>query len=141
MSNKKNTLALFVDLDNIHIKYVHKLIEELEKDARIVARKGYSNFHNKANGDDFFCKCCLELHHVISGPSFTDAQMMIDVVDFANKNPHVDQYCIVSGDGIFALACQYLQRMGKYVICAVCKEEQMSKKLAHSCNMMITIVK
>lgn len=128
MDTKSDSIALFIDFDNIEIgikkEYnrnfsIGPIIKELSEMGTVVVRRAYGDWVSYQAYREGLIEHGVELIErtsiTNSGKNGADIKIAIDAVDLALKNDFINIFAIVSGDSDFLPLIQKLREYGKYV--------------------------
>ncbi|QSZ66475.1 NYN domain-containing protein [Methanofollis aquaemaris] len=128
MDTKSDSIALFIDFDNIEIGIkrgynrsfsIGPVIKELSEMGTVVVRRAYGDWVSYQAYREGLIEHGIELIErtaiTNSGKNGADIKIAIDAVDLALKNDFIDTFAIVSGDSDFLPLIQKLREYGKYV--------------------------
>ncbi|MGI6736563.1 MAG: NYN domain-containing protein [Anaerovoracaceae bacterium] len=112
--------AMLIDGDNIAVKYMEDVINELSSIGTLTIKRVYGDFKNPRLKD--WEKASLKYSIIpvqqyenTKGKNSTDMCMAIDAMDILHSN-EVDGFCIVSSDSDFTRLAARLREAGKEVI-------------------------
>jgi uncharacterized protein (TIGR00288 family) len=140
----KETIALFIDGDNVNKTWFQHNFDEIKLKGRLCIKRIYFDFNNKL--DDYWKGIILdngiECISVTNLPkkNSTDIRLMLDMIREFYNNPIIQTYIIMSSDSDFYHIATFLRTHGKKVICYgekhtpnmlknVCDEFILSKKM------------
>jgi uncharacterized LabA/DUF88 family protein len=108
---EERKVGLFIDFENIArgIKDAHykgfeiKLIlERLLEKGKIMVKRAYADWNRYTDYKRPFHEAAIELIDIpqsrYSGKNSADIRMVVDAMDLAHRNEHIDSFAIVSGD-------------------------------------------
>lgn len=114
-----NTMAVFIDGDNISVPIAEFAIERVSKRARIVRIEIFAANETKGRWDTFMKnhngRIKMNKVHNIKGKNSTDIALGFELGRIS-KTENVESFCIVSNDRDFAYAIDRLRSKGKVVI-------------------------
>jgi uncharacterized protein (TIGR00288 family) len=126
---EERRLALFIDFENIargikDAQYkgfeIRLVLERLVEKGKIMVRRAYADWSRYAEYKRPFHEAAIELIDIpqsrYSGKNSADIRMVVDAMDLAHRNPHIDTVAIVSGDSDFSPLVSKLRENDKYVI-------------------------
>ena len=127
--NEEKRLALFIDFENIAIgikEAKHKqfeiglVLERLVEKGKIMVRRAYADWNRYTEYKRPFHEAAIELIDIpqsrYSGKNSADIRMVVDAMDVAHRNEHIDTFAIVSGDSDFSPLVSKLRENDTYVI-------------------------
>ena len=126
---EERKLALFIDFENIargikDAQYkgfeIKLILERLVEKGKIMVRRAYADWNRYTDYKRPFHEAAIELLDVpqsrYSGKNSADIRMVVDAMDLAHRNEHIDTFAIVSGDSDFSPLVSKLRENDKYVI-------------------------
>jgi len=134
-----NDVALLIDADNGSLKYIEDALKLSEYYGRLTICRAYGDW-KKAPLDAWHEKIdalnieCVQVNR--NGKNATDHRMLIEVGEIlgaSSEENNVDGFAIVSGDGDFAIAAEWLREKGNRVI-GIGSRDLTSAKLQKSCD-------
>jgi len=135
-------LAIFIDIENIGVLHVGKILTDLHAKSNdmtvvIVGNKqlldSYYSLETLAKYDVQLCPS-----DAYCGKDSSDILLAIKLAAFAYKFPHIKSYAIVSGDAGFCHAVTFLKSQKKAVL-AVSHSASLSSSLRAICDEYIVI--
>ena len=113
-------LALLIDSDNVSVKYLNGIFDELSQYGTVTYRRIYGDFTSSNNSrwsNRLLEKSITPIQQFsnTSGKNATDSALIIDAMDLL-YNSNVDGFCIVSSDSDFTRLASRLRESGKIVI-------------------------
>jgi uncharacterized protein (TIGR00288 family) len=127
--NEERKLALFIDFENIargikEAQYkgfeIKLVLERLLEKGKIMVKRAYSDWNRYTEYKRPFHEAAIELIDIpqsrYSGKNSADIRMVVDAMDLAHRNEHIDTFAIVSGDSDFSPLVSKLRENDKYVI-------------------------
>ena len=121
--------AVFVDFENLALGAeedkkgrfdIELVLKRLLERGRIVFKRAYCDWTRYQNFMTEFHKQGFEMVDIprskISGKNSADIRMVVDAIDLAHRNEHIDTFAIVSGDSDFSPLVSKLRENDKYVI-------------------------
>ena len=146
----ENLVALYTGKpnSNLHLDEIYRKVLELEYVNGISIQRAYADWATQANRNlrSSVLEVGIEPIQVFTTNSYdkvknaADVSLIIDAVDLIAKRPEIENYCIASGDGIFAFLSRKLHEHGKRVI-GVSFEGITSNIFRNSCNHFIYLPK
>lgn len=152
--------AVFYDVENLTIPFkanvnktlkldeIYYRILELEETSEISVQRAYADWAIQINRNlrTYMLQLGIEAVQVFNTnqndrvKNAADVSLIIDAVDLMIKQPEIENYVIVSGDGIFAFLAKKLHEHGKRVIgCAF--EHNTNIVLKNACDVFISLDK
>jgi uncharacterized LabA/DUF88 family protein len=126
-----NSVAIFVDFENIEISYEHKSNSDSEVDwskvldiavqyGRPAVRRAYADWSKYVDNQRELLRLGFQLINVPSkghGKNAADIQMTIDILDmFIMRDSKINYILLMSGDGDFTPLAHYLKEHDRHVI-------------------------
>ncbi len=122
-------LAIFADTENVAIgvreaKFgeldIDLVLERLLDKGNIIVKKAYCDWSNYKKLKKPLHEAAFELievpHISYSGKNSADIRMVVDALDCAHSNTHVDKFVILTGDSDFSPLVSKLREYNKQVI-------------------------
>ena len=115
-----NRFAVLIDADNVSVKYIKIILDEISKDGIATYKRIYGDWTNPSL---ISWKSTLLDNSIIpvqqysytTGKNATDSAMIIDAMDLLYSG-NLDGFCIVSSDSDFTRLAARLREAGKLVI-------------------------
>ena len=122
ISDNKNDakIALLIDADNVAVKYMDTIIDELSKYGDIIIRRVYGNWMNNSvkgwleNTNKYALNLIMQESNT-SGKNATDICLVIDAMKLLYEGK-ADMFCIASSDGDFTKLAKEIRENGIDVI-------------------------
>jgi len=127
--NEERKLALYIDFENIargirDAQYkgfeIKLILERLVEKGKIMVKRAYADWSRYTDYKRPFHEAAIELIDIpqsrYSGKNSADIRMVVDAMDLAHRNEHIDTFAIVSGDSDFSPLVSKLRENDKYVI-------------------------
>jgi len=127
--NEERKLALYIDFENIargirDAQYkgfeIKLILERLVENGKIMVKRAYADWSRYTDYKRPFHEAAIELIDIpqsrYSGKNSADIRMVVDAMDLAHRNEHIDTFAIVSGDSDFSPLVSKLRENDKYVI-------------------------
>jgi uncharacterized protein (TIGR00288 family) len=127
--NDDRKLALFIDFENIarcikDAQYkafeIKLVLERLVEKGKVMVKRAYADWNRYTDYKRPFHEAAIELIDIpqsrYSGKNSADIRMVVDAMDLAHRNEHIDTFAIVSGDSDFSPLVSKLRENDKYVI-------------------------
>ena len=127
--NEERRLALYIDFENIargirDAQYkgfeIKLILERLVEKGKIMVKRAYADWSRYTDYKRPFHEAAIELIDIpqsrYSGKNSADIRMVVDAMDLAHRNEHIDTFAIVSGDSDFSPLVSKLRENDKYVI-------------------------
>ncbi len=122
ISDNKNDakIALLIDADNVAVKYMDTIIDELSQYGDIIIRRVYGNWINSSIKGWMECTNKYALNLIMqesntSGKNATDICLVIDAMKLLYEGK-ADMFCIASSDGDFTKLAKEIRENGIDVI-------------------------
>ena len=131
-----NRFAVLIDADNVSVKYIKIILDEISKDGIATYKRIYGDWTNPSL---ISWKSVLldnsinpiQQYSYTTGKNATDSAMIIDAMDILYSG-NVDGYCIVSSDSDFTRLAARLRESGMLVLGM--GEEKTPKPFISACN-------
>jgi uncharacterized protein (TIGR00288 family) len=149
MSEEDNTLAVFIDFENLALGFkgqkekrfeIRKVLERLVEKGKIIVKKAYADWAGFADYKRSLHEAAIELIDIpkrsMSGKNSADIRLCVDSIDLCYSKDHIDTFVIVSGDSDFSPLVSKLKENGKRVIGLGMKESS-SHLLIDNCDEFI----
>ncbi len=149
MSEGDNTLAVFIDFENLALGFkgkkekrfeIRKVLERLVEKGKIIVKKAYADWGGFADYKRALHEAAIELIDIpkrsMSGKNSADIRLCVDSIDLCYSKEHIDTFVIVSGDSDFSPLVSKLKENGKRVIGLGMKESS-SHLLIDNCDEFI----
>ena len=149
--NEGNTLAVFVDFENIALGFkgkekkpkkfeINLVLERLVEKGKIVVKKAYADWVRYADYKHTLHEAGLELIEIpkrqMAGKNSADIRLVVDALDLSCAKEHIDTFVIVSGDSDFSPLVSKLKENGKRVI-GLSLRDSASTLLTENCDEFI----
>ena len=146
-----NTLAIFVDFENIALGFkgkrkqqtkfdINKIMDRLVEKGKIVVKKAYADWVRYSDYKHALHEAGLELIEIpkrqMAGKNSADIRLVVDALDLSWAKEHINTFVIVSGDSDFSPLVSKLKENGKRVI-GLSLEESASNLLVDNCDEFI----
>lgn len=138
-------VGIFVDVENLTqwIKQdgLEQLIEDLTSMGAIIVRRAYAKWTNTnlTSHQSILNRLGFELihtYHPISGKNSADIQIVVDVMEYAWRDPYLQWIALATGDSDFSPLFRRLREMGRQVIGAG-PRSALSESVKSSCSRFI----
>jgi uncharacterized protein (TIGR00288 family) len=129
MSEGDNTLAVFIDFENLALGFkgkkekrfeIRKVLERLVEKGKIIVKKAYADWAGFADYKRSLHEAAIELIDIpkraMTGKNSADIRLCVDSIDLCYSKEHIDTFVIVSGDSDFSPLVSKLKENGKRVI-------------------------
>jgi uncharacterized protein (TIGR00288 family) len=149
MANMPSTnpnIAIFCDYENVAIgardaNYpdfeINLVIERLLDKGSIVVKRAYSDWENFKVAKKPMHEAAFELieipHVSYSGKNSADIRLVVDALDLCYTKPHVNVFCLITGDSDFSPLVSKLRENNKFVI-GVGVKASTSRLLLENCD-------
>lgn len=139
MENMK--FAVLIDAENISVKYLSALLDELTKYGITTYRRIYGDFTSSHTGkwkDVLLANSITPIQQYSNtvGKNASDSTLIIDAMDILYTG-NVDGFCIVSSDGDFTRLASRLRESGMMVIGM--GEEKTPRSFRNACNIFTSL--
>ena len=131
-----NTVALFIDADNISAQYAHDIINTAQNYGTLTLKRVYTNW-TKSVAHTWKDECIthglttIQQFDHLSGKNSSDMAISVDVIE-SLFTKQIDVFCLATSDSDFTPICIKLQEYGKTVIGIGNKNA--SKSLINACH-------
>lgn len=120
MENKELRLAVLIDSENISIKYMKCIFDEISNYGVATYKRAYGDWTSSrlVGWKDIFMKYAItpiQQYSYTQGKNSTDSAMIIDAMDILYSGK-VDGFCIISSDSDFTRLTARLRESGMLVI-------------------------
>lgn len=120
MDNKELRLAVLIDSENISIKYMKCIFDEISNYGIATYKRAYGDWTSSrlVGWKDVFMKYAItpiQQYSYTQGKNSTDSAMIIDAMDILYSGK-VDGFCIISSDSDFTRLTARLRESGMLVI-------------------------
>lgn len=120
MDNKELRLAVLIDSENISIKYMKCIFDEISNYGVATYKRAYGDWTSSRLGGwkEVFMKYAItpiQQYSYTQGKNSTDSAMIIDAMDILYSGK-VDGFCIISSDSDFTRLTARLRESGMFVI-------------------------
>ena len=117
---KDRRIAVLIDADNVSVKYIKYILEEISNHGNPTVKRIYGDWTRPELGSWKnilleFSITPIQQYGYTTGKNATDAALIIDAMDILySKN--VDAFCIVSSDSDFTRLAARLREAGMFVV-------------------------
>ena len=113
-------LAVLIDAENMPARGLDLLMEQVHRWGQPVLIRAYADWANSSvSAWKVACRTLpiqtVQQHTYVKGKSTSDMAMIIDAMDLLYSKPHLDGFCLISGDSDFAPLAVRLRQQGKQV--------------------------
>lgn len=120
MDNNDKKIAILVDADNVSVKYIKPILEELSNHGTPTYKRIYGDWTKPqlASWKNVLLNYSItpiQQYSYTTGKNATDSALIIDAMDILYSS-NVDGFCIVSSDSDFTRLAARLRESGMYVI-------------------------
>jgi uncharacterized protein (TIGR00288 family) len=148
MAEAENTLAVFIDFENLaqglkHSKEefdIHRVLERLVEKGKVIVKVAYADWSRFPKDKQALHEAAIELIEIpkrsMTGKNSADIRLCVDAMDLCYAKSHIDTFVIVSGDSDFSPLVSKLKANGKRVI-GLGMKESTSTLLADNCDEFI----
>jgi uncharacterized protein (TIGR00288 family) len=148
-ANAENTIAVFVDFENLALGAeqglnsrfrIDVVLKRLLERGRIVFKRAYCDWSRFQTFTREFHLYGFELidipHSSVSGKNSADIRMVVDALDLCYSKTHIDTFALLTGDSDFSPLASKLKENNKRVVgCGV--RSSTSELLASNCDEFI----
>jgi uncharacterized protein (TIGR00288 family) len=148
MAEGENTLAVFIDFENLaqgfkHSKEdfdIHRVLERLVEKGKVVVKVAYADWSRYAKHKQQLHEAAIELIEIpkrsMTGKNSADIRLCVDAMDLCYSKAHIETFVIVSGDSDFSPLVAKLKANGKRVI-GLGMKDSTSALLSDNCDEFI----
>jgi uncharacterized protein (TIGR00288 family) len=148
MAEAENTLAVFIDFENLaqglkHGKEefdIHRVLERLVEKGKVIVKVAYADWSRFPKDKQALHEAAIELIEIpkrsMTGKNSADIRLCVDAMDLCYAKAHIDTFVIVSGDSDFSPLVAKLKENGKHVI-GLGMKASTSPLLANGCDEFI----
>jgi len=148
MAEAENTLAVFIDFENLaqgfkHGKEefdIHRVLERLVEKGKVIVKVAYADWSRYAKYKQQLHEAGIELIEIpkrsTTGKNSADIHLCVDAMDLCYSKAHIDSFVIVSGDSDFSPLVSKLKANGKRVI-GLGMKDSTSTLLSDNCDEFI----
>ena len=115
---KEEQIAVLIDCENIGLKTIQKLFDQLVQFGKITLKRGYADWSKANNSRDQILELGIEPVHIFRSPSrgknTCDIRLTIDAIELLYTSS-IDTFVIVSSDTDFVPLINKLRSSGKKV--------------------------
>jgi uncharacterized protein (TIGR00288 family) len=128
MAEAENTLAVFIDFENLAQGFKHtkeefditRVLERLVEKGKVIVKVAYADWSRFAKYKQHLHEAAIELIEIpkrsMTGKNSADIRLCVDAMDLCYSKAHIDTFVIVSGDSDFSPLVSKLKENGKRVI-------------------------
>jgi len=128
MAEAENTLAVFIDFENLALGFKHakeefdiqRVLERLVEKGKVIVKVAYADWSRYAKHKQPLHEAAIELIEIpkrtTTGKNSADIRLCVDAMDLCYSKAHIDTFVIVSGDSDFSPLVSKLKENGKRVI-------------------------
>ena len=129
MADNENSLAVFVDFENLALGFeghrgqrfeIQKVLERLVEKGKIIVKRAYADWGRFRDYRAGLHEAAIELIEIprrsMTGKNSADIRLVVDAMDLSYSKSHVDTFVIISGDSDFSPLVSKLKENGKRVI-------------------------
>lgn len=128
MADKEDSLALFIDFENLALGFqgargrfdIGRVLKRMVEKGKIVAKKAYADWNRYSSYTEQLHEAAIELIQIPrraqTGKNSADIRLCVDAMDLAYSKDHIGTFVIVSGDSDFSPLVSKLKELGKHVI-------------------------
>ncbi len=149
IDNDERRIALFCDLENLVLglrdgeqkKFdINLVLERLREKGKIIVKKAYADWERYSEFKRDLHDAAIELidipHKKYSGKNSADIKMVVDAMELASSNNHLDTFVVLSGDSDFSPLVSKLRENNNYVI-GIGVKNSSSRHLIDNCDEFI----
>ncbi len=148
MAEIENTLAVFIDFENLAQGFKHskdefditRVLERLLEKGKVIVKVAYADWSRYAKYKQHLHEAAIELIEIpkrsMTGKNSADIRLCVDAMDLCYSKAHIDTFVIVSGDSDFSPLVSKLKENGKRVI-GLGMESSTSTLLSDNCDEFI----
>lgn len=135
-------VAVFIDADNAQYNKLDSIFEKANTYGRVVVKRAYGNWTKETlkNWSDCLKKYAIkqiQQADYVTGKNTTDIALIIDAVDFVNRENY-DVFVLVSSDSDFTPLAIYLRERGKEVI-GIGDKSKVVEAFRNACDVFVNI--
>jgi len=114
-------LAVLIDAENMPARGLDLLMEQVHRWGHPMLIRAYADWTSSSvSAWKVACRTrpiqTVQQHNYVKGKSTSDMAMIIDAMDLLYSKPHLDGFCLMSGDSDFAPLAIRLRQQGKQVL-------------------------
>lgn len=120
MANNDSRFAVLIDADNVSVRYIKLIMDEVSKEGVATYKRIYGDWTNPSLVswkstlvDNSLLP--IQQYSYTTGKNSTDSAMIIDAMDILYSG-HVDGFCLVSSDSDFTRLAARLRESGMTVV-------------------------
>jgi uncharacterized protein (TIGR00288 family) len=145
--HNESRVGIFVDVENLTrwIKHngIEQLLEDLLSMGTIIVRRAYARWTNEGltSHQSILNRLGFELIHTfhpVSGKNSADIQIVVDVMEYAWRDPNLGCIALATGDSDFSPLFRRLREMDRQVI-GVGPRSALSESVKSSCSRFLYI--
>ena len=145
MADKANSLAVFIDYENLALGTgpapdMSLVLERLLDKGKILAKRAYSDWARFPDAVSSLHELGIELTEIpdrgMTGKNSADIRLVVDAMELSYTKEHIDTFVIVSGDSDFTPLVSALKENGRTVV-GVGIKAATSNLLATNCDEFI----
>ncbi len=148
MAEAENTLAVFIDFENLAQGFKHgkeefdiqRVLERLVEKGKVIVKVAYADWSRFPKYKQALHEAAIELIEIpkrsMTGKNSADIRLCVDAMDLCYAKAHIDTFVIVSGDSDFSPLVSKLKANGKRVI-GLGMKDSTSTLLADNCDEFI----
>ena len=112
-----NRFAVLIDADNVSVKYIKIILDEISKDGIATYKRIYGDWTNPSWKSTLLDNSIIPIqqYSYTTGKNSTDSAMIIDAMDILYSG-RVEGFCLVSSDSDFTRLAARLRESGMTVI-------------------------
>ena len=148
MAEPENTLAVFIDFENLAQGFkqskeefdIQRVLERLVEKGKVIVKVAYADWTRYAKYKQQLHEAAIELIEIpkrsMTGKNSADIRLCVEAMDLCYSKAHIDTFVIVSGDSDFSPLVSKLKANGKRVI-GLGMKESTSSLLSDNCDEFI----
>ena len=146
--HEESALAVYIDFENFALGFeksrkrfdINKVLERVLEKGKIIVKRAYADWSRYRDYKAALHNAAIELIEVpkrgVTGKNSADIRLVVDAIDMAHTNTHIDTFVILSGDSDFSPLVSKLKENGKQVI-GIGMKDSSSNLLVDNCDEFI----
>ena len=143
--HEESALAVYIDFENFALGFeksrkrfdINKVLERVLEKGKIIVKRAYADWTRYRDYKAALHNAAIELIEVpkrgVTGKNSADIRLVVDAIDMAHTNLHIDTFVILSGDSDFSPLVSKLKENGKRVI-GIGMKDSSSNLLVDNCD-------